>query len=59
MNAEQKPDAGCTPSSHEALKTDAAAWKAGTYAISPEPVMGLEWVNCAACHSTLAREVTL
>lgn len=58
MSADRvKLASACTPASHEALKSDAAAWKAGTYSIASEPVMGLEWVNCTACNSTLAREV--
>jgi hypothetical protein len=48
---------GCSIEVHESFKLDDATWKAKTYPIAPEPVAGLEWVNCSTCDSTLARPI--
>lgn len=47
----------CTIESHEALKADAVKWASEATPILGEAVFGLEWKNCNACKSTLARPV--
>lgn len=47
----------CTIESHEELKADAVKWASEATSIATETVFGLEWKNCNACKSTLARPV--
>lgn len=47
----------CTIETHEEIKSNAVKWATDATPIASAPVLGMEWKNCNACHSTLARVV--
>jgi hypothetical protein len=47
----------CTIETHETIKSDVVKWANDATPITDAPVFGMEWKNCNACSSTLARPV--